>query len=60
LRCRPGPAGGTARQSQWIEFDAEPLKVGATLCFAQCRVTADALLRARASATFRVVSAQST
>jgi len=47
---------GTAHQSQWIEFGSELLKVGTTLCFAQCRVTADGVLCARASATFRVVA----
>ena len=47
---------GTARQGQWVEFRTRILKVGTTLCFAQCLVTADADLCARANATFRVVS----
>jgi uncharacterized protein (TIGR00369 family) len=46
---------GTARQSQWIEIAPALLKLGKTLCFAECRVTADNDLCARASATFRVV-----
>jgi uncharacterized protein (TIGR00369 family) len=47
---------GTARPAQWIEIAPALLKLGKTLCFAQCLVTADNDLCARASATFRVVS----
>jgi uncharacterized protein (TIGR00369 family) len=46
---------GTARHAQWIEIAPALLKLGKTLCFAQCLVTADNDLCARASATFRVV-----
>jgi acyl-coenzyme A thioesterase PaaI-like protein len=47
---------GTAQQAQWIEITPAPLKLGKTLCFAQCLVTSDNDLCARASATFRVVA----
>jgi uncharacterized protein (TIGR00369 family) len=46
---------GTAGQARWIEISPALLKLGTTLCFAQCLVTADSDLCARASATFRVV-----
>jgi len=43
---------GSARIGQWVEFTPTVDKVGATLGFATCRVTADGVLCARASATF--------
>jgi len=46
---------GSARIGQWLQIDPEVIKTGATLCVAQCRVTADGTLCARANATFSVV-----
>ena len=46
---------GSAQIGQWLSVDSEVIKTGSTLCFAQCRVTADELMIARANATFRVV-----
>ncbi|OUR79916.1 thioesterase [Alphaproteobacteria bacterium 46_93_T64] len=40
---------------EWLLFDAEVLKAGGRLCFAQCIVKANDRLIARASATFSVV-----
>lgn len=44
----------TASVGQWLEFNTSFVKTGGTLCFAQCFVTADGKLCARANATFRV------
>jgi uncharacterized protein (TIGR00369 family) len=46
---------GTAQIGQWLAVDSEVIKTGGTLCFAQCRVTADGATIARANGTFRVV-----
>ncbi len=46
---------GSAQVGQWVEFTTSFIKTGATLCFAQCFVTADGIPCARANATFRVV-----
>lgn len=45
---------GVARRGQWVEFAPVVDKTGATLGFATCRVTADGVLCARASATFHL------
>jgi uncharacterized protein (TIGR00369 family) len=45
----------SAQIGQWLTVETEVIKTGATLCFAQCFVTADDAVIARASATFRVV-----
>jgi uncharacterized protein (TIGR00369 family) len=45
----------SAHIGQWLVVESEVIKTGRTLCFAQCRVTADGELIARANATFRVV-----
>jgi len=45
----------SAHIGQWLVVDSEVIKTGGTLCFAQCRVTADGDIIARANATFRVV-----
>ena len=45
----------SARIGQWVAFETEVLKVGKTLCFAQCFVTADGVRCARANGTFSVV-----
>jgi len=44
----------TARIGQWLEIRPEVMKTGATLCFAQCLVTADDKPCARGNATFSV------
>jgi len=46
---------GAAETGQWLAVESEVIKTGGTLCFAECRVTADGLVIARANATFRVV-----
>jgi uncharacterized protein (TIGR00369 family) len=45
----------SAQIGQWITFETDVIKTGSTLCFAQCLVTADGVVIARANATFRVV-----
>jgi len=49
---------GSAQIGQWLAVESEVLKTGSTLCFAQCRVTADGAVIARANGTFRVVKKQ--
>jgi len=46
---------GTAQIGQWLAVESEVIRTGATLCFAQCLVTADGTAIARANGTFRVV-----
>ena len=48
----------SAQIGQWLVIESEVIKTGGTLCFAQCRVTADDAVIARANATFRVVKAR--
>lgn len=45
---------GAARIGQWVEFVPTVDKSGVTLGFATCRVTADGVMCARASATFHM------
>jgi uncharacterized protein (TIGR00369 family) len=45
----------SAQIGQWLTVETEVIKTGATLCFAQCFVTADDVVIARANATLRVV-----
>ena len=45
----------SAQIGQWLTVDTDVIKTGSTLCFAQCFVTADGVVIARANATFRVV-----
>lgn len=45
----------SARIGQWVEIETDVIKVGRSLCFAQCVVTADGVRCARASGTFSVV-----
>lgn len=40
---------------QWLAFETGFVRTGGTLCFAQCFVTADETVCARANATFRVL-----
>jgi len=49
---------GTAGIGQWLAIESEVIKTGGTLCFAQCRITADDAMIARANGTFRVVKAK--
>jgi uncharacterized protein (TIGR00369 family) len=46
---------GSAKIGQWLTIESEVVKTGSTICFAQCLVTADEAVIARANATFRVV-----
>jgi uncharacterized protein (TIGR00369 family) len=46
---------GSAKVGQWLEVETEIVKLGKTLCFAQCMVTADGTKVARANGTFSVV-----
>jgi uncharacterized protein (TIGR00369 family) len=46
---------GSAKVGQWLEFTTNFVKVGATLSFTQCLVTADGAACARANATFRMI-----
>ena len=48
----------SAQIGQWLVVETDVIKTGGTLCFAQCRVTADGDTIARANATFRVVKAK--
>ena len=45
----------SAQIGQWLTVESEVIKTGSTLCFAQCVVTADGVVIARANGTFRVV-----
>jgi uncharacterized protein (TIGR00369 family) len=49
---------GPAAIGQWLAVTTDVIKTGGTLCFAQCAVTADGEMCARANATFRVVRKQ--
>jgi uncharacterized protein (TIGR00369 family) len=49
---------GAAAIGQWLAVESEVIRTGSTICFAQCLVTADEALIARASGTFRVVRKQ--
>ena len=46
---------GSAQIGQWLTVETDVIKTGSTLCFAQCFVTADGAVIARANGTFRVV-----
>ena len=45
----------SAQVGQWLTVESEVIKTGATLCFAQCLVSADGIPIARANGTFRVL-----
>lgn len=45
---------GAAKIGQWVRFDTTFSRVGKTLCYAECDVSADAETIARARASFRV------
>jgi uncharacterized protein (TIGR00369 family) len=46
---------GSAKIGEWLTIESDVVKTGSTICFAQCLVTADDAVIARANATFRVV-----
>jgi acyl-coenzyme A thioesterase PaaI-like protein len=46
----------SARIGQWVAFEPEIIKLGNSLCFVQCFVTADGARIARANGTFSVVT----
>jgi uncharacterized protein (TIGR00369 family) len=46
---------GTAQVGQWLAVEAEAIRTGRTICFAQSLIKADDVVIARANATFRVV-----
>ena len=46
-----------AKIGQWLEFDTTFARVGKTLCYAECNVSADGESIARAHANFRVALA---
>lgn len=46
---------GVSRPGAWMEIKSEVVKAGKSLCFVQCKVTADGVICARASATFKIV-----
>lgn len=46
---------GAAKLGQWVEVDTQYVRTGRTLCFAQCFVTADGDVIARADARFRIL-----
>ncbi len=46
---------GTAKIGQWLEVEAEVIRTGSTICFAQSLIKADDVVIARANASFRVV-----
>lgn len=46
---------GTAEIGQWLAVESDVIKTGGTLCFAQCRITANGTIIARANGTFRVI-----
>ncbi len=45
----------SAKIGQWVAFEPEIIKLGSSLCFVQCFVTADGARIARANGTFSVV-----
>lgn len=45
---------GSAKIGQWLQIDTNFMKIGGSICFAQCFVTADGEPCARANATFKI------
>jgi uncharacterized protein (TIGR00369 family) len=45
----------SAQIGQWLTVESDVIKIGSTLCFVQCVVTADGAVIARANGTFRVI-----
>lgn len=50
---------GSAKIGQWLAFETTFTKVGGSICFAQCFVTADGEPCARANATFKIPNKKS-
>jgi uncharacterized protein (TIGR00369 family) len=46
---------GVARPESWLQIVSDVIKAGRSLCFVECKITADESLCARASATFKVL-----
>lgn len=46
---------GSANIGQWLAFETNFIKLGGSICFAQCLVTADGEPCARANATFKIM-----
>ena len=49
---------GSGNIGQWLAVETNFVKLGGSVCFAQCLVTVDGKPCARASATFKVVKAK--
>jgi acyl-coenzyme A thioesterase PaaI-like protein len=45
-----------ARPGAWLEIISDVVKAGRSLCFVECKITADGQLCARGTATFKVVA----
>ena len=50
---------GSAKIGQWLAVETNFVRLGGSLCFAQCLVTADGVPCARATGTFKIVRAKS-
>jgi uncharacterized protein (TIGR00369 family) len=50
---------GSAKIGQWLAFETDFIKIGGSICFAQCFVIADGEPCARANATFKIPSRKS-
>ena len=48
----------SAQVGQWLTVEADVIKTGSTICFAQCLAKADGAVIARANGTFRVLKNQ--
>ena len=48
----------SANIGQWLEVNTNFVKIGGSVCFAQCLITSDGEPCARASATFKVAKAK--
>ncbi|MCH7816142.1 MAG: PaaI family thioesterase [Proteobacteria bacterium] len=46
---------GAAKVGAWLQTDTTVLKIGGSLCFANCLITSGKEIVARASATFKIV-----
>lgn len=46
---------GSAQLGQWLQFEAEAVKTGGSICFARALVRTEAQIVARAAATFKVL-----
>lgn len=50
---------GPASVGQWLQIDTNFVKIGGSVCFAQCLVTADGVPCARGNATFKALRPKS-